>query len=170
MLDIEAGEEILYVGDHLYADVLRSKRALGWRSCFIMPELPDEMRIFQNQLGLRKSIMELRKLREEFSQYSDFLTREFENSGEEMSEEWMRRFLQIEEDDSIIKDKLVSASLDYHSAFHPRWGQMFVVSTHMKWVIKDPNDFLISFYFAFIHTGWLPRLSIWLFCGETTIY
>ena len=52
-----------------------------------MPELPDEMRIFQNQLGLRKSIMELRKLREEFSQYSDFLTREFENSGEEMSEE-----------------------------------------------------------------------------------
>jgi hypothetical protein len=36
MLDITAGEEILYVGDHLYADVLRSKRALGWRSCFIM--------------------------------------------------------------------------------------------------------------------------------------
>ena len=79
MLDIEAGEEILYVGDHLYADVLRSKRALGWRSCFIMPELPDEMRIFQNQLGLRKSIMELRKLREEFSQYSDLLTLGFSN-------------------------------------------------------------------------------------------
>lgn len=126
MLDIEAGEEILYVGDHLYADVLRSKRALGWRSCFIMPELPEEMRIFQKQLGLRKSIMELRKLREEFSQYSDSLTREFENSGEELTEEWQRRFLQIEEDDSMIKEKLVDATIEYHSGFHSRWGQMFV--------------------------------------------
>lgn len=126
MLDIEAGEEILYVGDHLYADVLRSKRALGWRSCFIMPELPEEMRIFQKQLNLRNSIMELRKLREEFSQYSDFLTREWENSGDDMSEEWERQFFQIEEDDSMIKNKLVDASLEYHSGFHPRWGQMFV--------------------------------------------
>jgi 5'-nucleotidase len=31
MLEIKAGEEILYVGDHLYSDVLRSKRTLGWR-------------------------------------------------------------------------------------------------------------------------------------------
>ena len=29
MLEIEAGEEILYVGDHLYSDVLRSKRIDG---------------------------------------------------------------------------------------------------------------------------------------------
>lgn len=128
MLDIEAGEEILYVGDHLYADVLRSKRALGWRSCFIMPELPEEMRIFQKQLRLRQSIMELRKLREEFSQYSDFLTREFESSGKVMSEEWERLFLQIEDDDLKVKEKLVDTNLEYHSAFHPRWGQMFVVS------------------------------------------
>jgi len=126
MLDIEAGEEILYVGDHLYADVLRSKRALGWRSCFIMPELPEEMRIFEKQLGLRKAIMELRNLRQEFSQYSDMLTRKFESSGEEMNEDWERQFLQIEDDDAIIKEKLADANLEYHSAFHPRWGQMFV--------------------------------------------
>lgn len=126
MLDIEAGEEILYVGDHLYADVLRSKRALGWRSCFIMPELPEEMRIFEKQLGLRKAIMELRNLRQEFSQHSDMLTRKFESSGEEMNEDWERQFLQIEDDDAIIKEKLADANLEYHSAFHPRWGQMFV--------------------------------------------
>ncbi|KAL7488312.1 hypothetical protein ACHAW6_013952 [Cyclotella cf. meneghiniana] len=127
MLDIEAGEEILYVGDHLYADVLRSKRALGWRSCFIMPELPEEMRIFQKQLQLRNSIMELRKLRDEFSQYKDMLTRDFESSCDDgMSDEWESLFSQIEEDDFMVKQKLSDASLEYHSAFHPRWGQMFV--------------------------------------------
>jgi hypothetical protein len=93
-----------------------------------MPELPEEMRIFQKQLRLRQSIMELRKLREEFNQYSDFLTREFESSGKVMSEEWERLYLQIEDDDLKVKEKLVDANLEYHSAFHPRWGQMFVVS------------------------------------------
>jgi hypothetical protein len=151
MLDIEAGEEILYVGDHLYADVLRSKRALGWRSCFIMPELPEEMRIFESQLKLRNSIMELRKLREEFSQYNDFLTRELQNSNEaENVEEWVRRFEQIEIDDAKVKEKLASANLEYHSAFHPRWGQMFVVSIVelIVWAIclsdtHSPLDFLL---------------------------
>jgi hypothetical protein len=136
MLDIEAGEEILYVGDHLYADVLRSKRALGWRSCFIMPELPEEMRIFQKQLKLRNSIMELRKLRDEFSQYKDMLTRDLESG------EWERLFSQIEEDDFMVKQKLSDASLEYHSAFHPRWGQMFVVSINLPDVLAMLRSFL----------------------------
>ena len=133
MLDIEAGEEILYVGDHLYADVLRSKRALGWRSCFIMPELPEEMRIFQKQLKLRNSIMELRKLREELGLCADWMRREMEKeglngNGGSSKEEWEKKIAQIEEDDWKVKDKLTEANREYHASFHPRWGQMFVVS------------------------------------------
>ena len=67
MLEIQAGEELLYVGDHLYADVLRSKRTLGWRSAFIMPELEEEMRVFHKNLELEKDIEALRQLRDEFS-------------------------------------------------------------------------------------------------------
>jgi 5'-nucleotidase len=65
MLETEAGEEILYVGDHLYSDVLRSKRTLGWRSAFIMPELEEEMRVFNKQLPLARQVTALRQLREE---------------------------------------------------------------------------------------------------------
>ena len=53
MLDVEAGEAILYVDNHLYADVLRSKRALGWRSCFIIPNLLEAMRIFRGRQSCR---------------------------------------------------------------------------------------------------------------------
>ena len=129
MLDIEAGEEILYVGDHLYADVLRSKRALGWRSCFIMPELPEEMRIFQTQLKLRNQLMELRKLREELSVYADLLNRELEKSNSDSErEEWEMKIANCVEDDMHVKEKLTDANREYHASFHPRWGQMFVVS------------------------------------------
>lgn len=126
MLDIEAGEEILYVGDHLYADVLRSKRALGWRSCFIMPELPEEMRIFESQMDLRNTIMELRKLRDELSLYADSLRREMEAVSFSENRHWEKKLEQIELDDMTVKDALTQAHREYHSSFHPRWGQMFV--------------------------------------------
>lgn len=131
MLDIEAGEEILYVGDHLYADVLRSKRALGWRSCFIMPELPEEMRIFHKQKGLWNSIMELRQLRDELTYYADGLRKEQQLTGSSESSHIEMRLEQFEEDEAKLKNKLTEAHKEYHSAFHSRWGQM--VSTKQKY-------------------------------------
>jgi HAD superfamily 5'-nucleotidase-like hydrolase len=35
------GERILYVGDHIYGDILRSKRSSLWRTAMIVPELED---------------------------------------------------------------------------------------------------------------------------------
>ncbi len=37
------GEDILYVGDHLYADVHVSKNVLRWRTCLITRELENEL-------------------------------------------------------------------------------------------------------------------------------
>ena len=37
----------MYVGDHMYSDILRSKRTLGWRTVLIVPELDNEMEALQ---------------------------------------------------------------------------------------------------------------------------
>lgn len=121
MLEIEAGEEILYVGDHLYADVLRSKRTLGWRSAFVVPELEDEMKVFEEQLPLLKQITELRKLREEMSILADDIRRK-----EELSEETLRVLREMEEDDAAIKERLGDMAERWHAAFHPIWGALFL--------------------------------------------
>jgi HAD superfamily 5'-nucleotidase-like hydrolase len=42
LLQIKSSDRILYVGDHVYADILRSKRTHGWRTCLIVPELTEE--------------------------------------------------------------------------------------------------------------------------------
>lgn len=123
MLGTEAGEEILYVGDHLYSDVLRSKRTLGWRSAFIMPELEDEMRIYHEQLPVLNEIMELRKLRDELSMLSSHITRIGNN--EEEDDKLDKKLKNIEEDDLKIKAALTQQAEQYHAAFHSIWGQMF---------------------------------------------
>ena len=39
-----AGDETLYVGDHIYTDVSQSKLHLRWRTCLICRELEQEVR------------------------------------------------------------------------------------------------------------------------------
>lgn len=38
------GDEVLYVGDHIYGDILRSKKDSRWRTAMIIPELEYELR------------------------------------------------------------------------------------------------------------------------------
>jgi HAD superfamily 5'-nucleotidase-like hydrolase len=38
-----AAESVLYVGDHIYGDILRSKKASLWRTCMVVQEIEDEI-------------------------------------------------------------------------------------------------------------------------------
>jgi HAD superfamily 5'-nucleotidase-like hydrolase len=56
-----SGEEILYVGDHIFADVYSSKRVLRWRTALVLRELEDEIRAiysFQPHEARLKGLME----------------------------------------------------------------------------------------------------------------
>jgi 5'-nucleotidase len=123
MLEIEAGEEILYVGDHLYSDVLRSKRTLGWRSAFIMPELEEEMRVFAEMLPLNRQITSLRNLRDELGVYADQIR---QSNPQNLSiEEIQATLTKIEGEEHQLKQKLQELTSEWHAAFHPVWGAMF---------------------------------------------
>jgi 5'-nucleotidase len=121
MLESEAGEEILYVGDHLYSDVLRSKRTLGWRSAFVMPELEDEMRVYAENTDLASSIVSLRKLRDELGLYGEELRRKRVAGDDETG----KVLAELDEDDKTIKGKLTELAEQWHYAHHPVWGAMF---------------------------------------------
>ncbi|MFT5430426.1 MAG: 5'-nucleotidase [Myxococcota bacterium] len=44
-----AGDEILYIGDNLYGDILRSKKTSTWRTVMIVPELERELKLSRDQ-------------------------------------------------------------------------------------------------------------------------
>ena len=121
MLGVQSGDSILYVGDHLYADVLRSKRTLGWRSVFIMPELEDEIRTFSETLPLRNSIARLRRMRDELSLNAEEIRRDADLDNVEVQQ----ALREIEEDDEVIGSSLSKMLEEWHGAFHPIWGAMF---------------------------------------------
>ncbi len=121
MMGVRSGDEVLYVGDHLYSDVLRSKRTLGWRSMFIMPELEDEMKVFSQTVPLRKKIEYLRRLREELSRKAE--ETRFSSDLEDPSVQQLLN--EMEEDEAAIKATLSPLVDQWHRSFHPLWGAMF---------------------------------------------
>ncbi|KAL0381975.1 UNVERIFIED_CONTAM: 5'-nucleotidase domain-containing protein 3 [Sesamum calycinum] len=53
------GDEILYVGDHIYTDVSQSKVHLRWRTALICRELEDEYSALVRSRGHRATLIEL---------------------------------------------------------------------------------------------------------------
>jgi len=66
------GDEILYVGDHMYGDVHVSKDVLRWRTALILRELEDEVRAIEE---FRARRAELERLMEEKTLLEDRMDR-----------------------------------------------------------------------------------------------
>lgn len=57
------GEQILYVGDHIYGDVLRSKKNASWRTLLVVPELEQELKLLESKAEDRRGMLRLETAR-----------------------------------------------------------------------------------------------------------
>lgn len=40
------GKDVLYIGDHIFGDILKSKKERGWRTFLVIPELKQELKVW----------------------------------------------------------------------------------------------------------------------------
>jgi HAD superfamily 5'-nucleotidase-like hydrolase len=57
-----AGEKVLYVGDHIYGDILKSKKTSMWRTCMIVQEIEDEIAYLGGRRDEVEKLAELEQL------------------------------------------------------------------------------------------------------------
>ncbi|XP_077398826.1 5'-nucleotidase, cytosolic II, like 1 isoform X1 [Vanacampus margaritifer] len=48
LLDVK-GKDILYVGDHIFGDILKSKKRQGWKTFLVVPELTKEIQVWEDK-------------------------------------------------------------------------------------------------------------------------
>ncbi|MBM4380742.1 MAG: HAD-IG family 5'-nucleotidase [Deltaproteobacteria bacterium] len=58
-----SGDSVLYVGDHIYGDILKSKKTSLWRTCLIVEELEQELRYLDSRRAEIAQLSELEALR-----------------------------------------------------------------------------------------------------------
>lgn len=107
------GDEVLYIGDHIYGDILRSKRYAGWRTAMIIQELERELSHVKHHAD---RISELHRLEE--SRFKLNLHRAAKALDGRRDEELLGKIRSL--------NKQI-ATLEKHTseAFNPYWGMLF---------------------------------------------
>uniref|UniRef100_A0A8C8GTL2 5'-nucleotidase, cytosolic II, like 1 n=1 Tax=Oncorhynchus tshawytscha TaxID=74940 RepID=A0A8C8GTL2_ONCTS len=58
LLDVK-GKDILYVGDHIFGDILKSKKRQGWKTFLVVPELAKELQVWTEKNHLFEELKHL---------------------------------------------------------------------------------------------------------------
>ncbi len=129
------GEQVLYVGDHIFGDILRSKKASLWRTALIVEELEDEIR---NTMVLKAefdNLVELESERRRLDDLANFHRQRLSALERSLGPEEARRSLEFQsekgERDAIKRQlKEVSLQIDVleqklDAVFNPNWGMVF---------------------------------------------
>jgi len=56
------GDKVLYVGDHIYGDILKSKKTSMWRTCMIVQEIEDELAYLEERSSEVERLSEVEQL------------------------------------------------------------------------------------------------------------
>ncbi|XP_059823190.1 cytosolic purine 5'-nucleotidase-like isoform X4 [Hypanus sabinus] len=65
------GKEILYIGDHIFGDILKSKKRQGWRTFLVVPELARELQVWTEKSALFEELRNLDIVLAEFYKHLD---------------------------------------------------------------------------------------------------
>ena len=116
------GDEILYIGDHIYGDILRLKKDCNWRTALVVEELGQEIAAQVSALPIEKSIAEAMDIKKEFEQsYVNLCTQSIDETTDRYNSEIYNLQAQI-----TALDIEISKLLKEQSAFYnPRWDRIF---------------------------------------------
>ncbi|KAE8100235.1 hypothetical protein FH972_018155 [Carpinus fangiana] len=157
LLSIESSSQVLYVGDHIYGDILRSKKVLGWRTMLVVPELEREVELLWELRDTRK---ELRLLREQRDLIEDKIHRlkwslKFEDVKVDVKQKIFSALDELESQREHVRSTHQQAQRECHQKFHKIWGQL------MKTGYQNSRFAHQVERFACLYTSQVSNLSLY---------
>ncbi len=153
------GDEVLYVGDHIYGDILKTKHTSSWRTCIIVPELKFQVRaeaqakpflqeLDANETRRKQLSMELNWRRNQVLDLHQFKEAESDDLDLEHLKKIDRRVAvlnrQLEKNNEELS-KLLYASRDLRrkisNAFNPFWGRLFKTGGQLSIFAEQIRDY-----------------------------
>jgi len=116
------GDEILYIGDHIYGDILRLKKDCNWRTALVVEELGEEIAAQKKALPIEKKIVHAMKTKRNLEEnYITLQTQSIEEKSTQYNEQMQDLQTQV-----IAVDTEIQALLHAQQAFYnPKWERIF---------------------------------------------
>ena len=122
MLGIEVGSRLLYVGDHIYGDILRAKKEIDWRTMLVVPELAHEIECLERHREKPHALRSLRTVRDALDDQVARHAWLAANANDSSSnEEELERARQLS---ATARTAHREGMREYHRGFHYVWGQL----------------------------------------------
>ncbi len=133
------GPHVLYVGDHIYGDILRSKKESAWHTAMIIQELDQEVTALESCLGEMLRQRNLNERRDRLEDELRFYQQRFKELAKSKSED-------LEQDRARVKRALDNVRRELRSietehavlgetidlTFHPYWGSLLKEANEMS--------------------------------------
>ncbi|MBX3181233.1 MAG: HAD-IG family 5'-nucleotidase [Polyangiaceae bacterium] len=123
------GPRVLYVGDHIYGDILRSKKESSWRTAMIIQELDQEVAALESCLGEMARQRDLAVTRDQLEDELRFYQARFkELSKERAPDDDVRRVKRalerVRSELRALDQEHTRLSQIIDVSFHPYWGSL----------------------------------------------
>ncbi|XP_043713281.1 5'-nucleotidase domain-containing protein 4-like, partial [Telopea speciosissima] len=157
LLSIESSSQVLYVGDHIYGDILQSKKVLGWRTMLVVPELEREVELLWESRDTRKELRLLRKKRDLIENKIHHLqwSLKFEGVNDEEKLKFSSELQELESQKDQVRLCHQQAQRKCHQKFHKVWGQL------MKTGYQNSRFAHQVERFACLYTSQVTNLSLY---------
>ncbi len=118
-------DEILYIGDHIYGDILRLKKDCGWRTAMVIDELAHEVETNQKAEKLVSEIDVLMKKKEpQEDELTDLMTSRVEHQAGKELEKINKRIDSLQDQIGEIDGEISQLIRTHQSMYNEHWGQL----------------------------------------------
>lgn len=115
------GDEILYIGDHIYGDILRLKKDCGWRTAMVIEELHHEVEANKKAEPINNEIEALMKKKSPMEEeLTELMTKKIENNNsveDSKIESLQKTISEIDGNISVLIKK-------QQALYNAHWGQL----------------------------------------------
>lgn len=116
------GDEILYIGDHIYGDILRLKKDCNWRTALIVEELGLEITAQMNALPIEQKITELMIMKTDLEDHCVQIQTHLNVEFKEADQSELQR---LQSEIATIDLQLTKLLQEENAFFNPTWGSVF---------------------------------------------
>ena len=115
------GDEILYLGDHIYGDVVSIKKSFNWRTALVLDPLKEEIEAIKSSAHIQLEIDKQMAVKESLER----MLNEIDIRKNELHQDVSKEELNTLFSDIDKVNTSISELLDQHKKFfNPYWGEM----------------------------------------------
>jgi len=136
-LDLD-GDDILYIGDHIYGDILRLKKDCNWRTAMVVEDLDGEIRKYREVAPIQKRIDQLMLEKEPLEEESVRLVSErIETAGAASEARIQELHSQV-----VELDRQIGELIRRHQAhFNKYWGEVMRAGNEESYFANQTERF-----------------------------